>query len=122
MPKLKKAVKKKWVEALRSGKYPQARDRLAKPDGYCCLGVLCEVAIESGLAVEVEDDHGYKRYDRAAMTLPDSVAQWAFLKSDRPTFGDVKVKNMAGQKEFLSNINDDGIPFDEIANRIERSL
>jgi hypothetical protein len=42
------AVKKRWVEALRSGKYKQGKEALArrKPHGkteYCCLGVLCDV-------------------------------------------------------------------------------
>jgi hypothetical protein len=41
-------VKKAWVKALRSGKYAQGKNTLArrKPHGktqYCCLGVLCDV-------------------------------------------------------------------------------
>lgn len=39
------AIKQKWVTALRSGDYLQARGALRKgKDGYCCLGVLCRVA------------------------------------------------------------------------------
>jgi len=38
-----KEVKQKWVDALRSGKYKQGQGYLRTPDGYCCLGVLCEV-------------------------------------------------------------------------------
>lgn len=39
----------KWVDALRSGKYPMGYGRLAPRDdegneSYCCLGVACEVA------------------------------------------------------------------------------
>lgn len=34
----------KWVAALRSGKYAQSRYALRSTDGYCCLGVACEVA------------------------------------------------------------------------------
>lgn len=41
------ALKAEWVEALRSGKYVQGRQRLKRVMGggttYCCLGVLCEV-------------------------------------------------------------------------------
>jgi hypothetical protein len=43
--KLKQAAKKKWVEALRSGKYPQGQGDLRIDDqdnanfSYCCLGV-----------------------------------------------------------------------------------
>ena len=33
-----------WADALESGKYPQCRGKLHDPDGYCCLGVLVELA------------------------------------------------------------------------------
>lgn len=36
-------LKAKWVEALRSGRYSQTRGALRDEDGYCCLGVLCDV-------------------------------------------------------------------------------
>ena len=37
---------KKWIEALRSGKYKQGRDRLQSDvNSYCCLGVACIVLI-----------------------------------------------------------------------------
>lgn len=39
-----KAVIKKWLAALRSGKYKKGTDKLYKPynETYCCLGVLQE--------------------------------------------------------------------------------
>lgn len=37
-------LKAKWVKALRSGKYAQAEGQLRRNGGYCCLGVLCEIA------------------------------------------------------------------------------
>jgi hypothetical protein len=37
-------LKRKWVEALRSGNYHQTTGALHRAGGgYCCLGVLCEV-------------------------------------------------------------------------------
>lgn len=30
------------LEALRSGRFKQARERLRTPEGYCCLGVMAE--------------------------------------------------------------------------------
>jgi hypothetical protein len=36
-------LKAKWVTALRSGKYKQARNELSTPKGYCCLGVLARI-------------------------------------------------------------------------------
>lgn len=38
-------LKAKWIDALRSGEYKQARATLRDNSGaYCCLGVLCKVA------------------------------------------------------------------------------
>jgi hypothetical protein len=38
-------LKAKWIAALRSGNYTQARETLRSDDrGYCCLGVLLEVS------------------------------------------------------------------------------
>lgn len=42
--KIDPELKRKWVEALRSGKYPQGYTRLKTGDGrYCCLGLLTEL-------------------------------------------------------------------------------
>ena len=38
-----KELKAKWIKALRSGKYKQARSALVSDRGYCCLGVLSRV-------------------------------------------------------------------------------
>ena len=49
---MNKEIKTKWVAALRSGKYKQTQGALRRPkpssscdrpEGYCCLGVLCKV-------------------------------------------------------------------------------
>jgi hypothetical protein len=52
--KLPASFKKKWVKALRSGKYKQGTDALRSvtpEEGtrYCCLGVACHVAGASGI-------------------------------------------------------------------------
>lgn len=39
-----KKLKAKWIKALRSGKYQQAREMLVGGHGaYCCLGVLSRI-------------------------------------------------------------------------------
>lgn len=44
-----KALKKRWVEALRSGKYDQGIGCLRTPRGaFCCLGVLADILDPSG--------------------------------------------------------------------------
>jgi hypothetical protein len=37
-------LKARWLQALRSGEYVQDSGSLRTSNGYCCLGVLCEVA------------------------------------------------------------------------------
>jgi hypothetical protein len=37
-------LKAKWLEALRSGRYAQTREYLRQDGGFCCLGVLCDIA------------------------------------------------------------------------------
>lgn len=36
-------IKKKWIEALRSGKYKQGKTLLRSANKFCCLGVLCDI-------------------------------------------------------------------------------
>ncbi len=44
---MKKAVKKRWIKALRSGEYKQTKCLLHKVDGsMCCLGVLCDIELD----------------------------------------------------------------------------
>lgn len=41
---MKKALKAKWVAALRSGKFKQGEGQLRLNGKHCCLGVLCEIS------------------------------------------------------------------------------
>ena len=43
-------IKQKWIKRLRSDKYEQGEGKLKSNDKYCCLGVLCEIAVEEGIA------------------------------------------------------------------------
>lgn len=43
---MKKAIKARWIKALRSGRYRQGEGGLRIDDGkpeYCCLGVLAQI-------------------------------------------------------------------------------
>lgn len=89
-------LKKRWVEALRSGRYPQGKGLLRDVNGnYCCLGVLEEIR--------------EKNIDPFA-TMPDQHDLVANVGLEW---------NMAVS---LAEQNDDGIPFDEIADSIEYNV
>jgi hypothetical protein len=36
-------IKARWVAALRSGEYQQTTGNLRTENGFCCLGVLCDL-------------------------------------------------------------------------------
>ena len=120
-------IKVQWVAALRSGKYRQGAGVLhrRKPAGdeYCCLGVLCELAVRAGVA-NVEparydgDSFVYGAGDRYSSTyLPLVVREWAGL-ADRPDARNPLVKG----HHTLADLNDNLSTFREIANLIEEKL
>lgn len=114
-------IKAKWVEALRSGKYAQGMRCLrdASTDTYCCLGVLCEIAVEEGVIDEpvfspVCDAYSYGDPDRRdAYLLPPAVFRWSGLGCPSPVLDN---------NEPLSGLNDNGVSFEHIADRIEAEL
>ena len=114
-----KRVKEMWVKALRSGEYEQTQERLCNKNGYCCLGVLCDLhAKETGQAWDSYPE-GYE-YVGESGVLPDVVAVWAGLGDEdwmKEDSNDPKVNGVC-----LSKRNDDGMGFAEIADLIERHL
>lgn len=96
---MKYNVMKKWVKALRSGKYKQGTDYLKNDGKYCCLGVLCAITNSKNYTTET--------------TLPKSVMEKTGMKSDR---GNIS------SKYYLSNLNDTYYySFKKIANVIEKN-
>lgn len=87
---MKTEVKKLWLDALRSGEYTQTTGELKNSEGYCCLGVLCDIAVKNGVITEIEDGYLSQRdvadsnYIENA-TLPIEVMYWAELDSVNPT-------------------------------------
>lgn len=67
---MKPEVKKKWVEALRSGKYQQGGGALRLGDRYCCLGVLAE---ELGILEPWDLEDGSYACEGDRMGVPDTV-------------------------------------------------
>lgn len=51
----------KWLEALRSGKYEQGHYDLRRKNGYCCLGVLCDI-IDPSAWNKVSESEKYTTY------------------------------------------------------------
>lgn len=122
-------VRQKWVEALRSGDYEQTVGYLhiGKPDsnhepaGYCCLGVLCELAVKSGVKIDVYEkstaEGSIFSYSGHSQDLPVEVKTWAGLDDAMPYVqveSDGYLDNLS-----LADENDTGRTFGEIADLIE---
>ena len=107
-------VKQKWIDALRSGEYKQGYGQLCQPNTvrFCCLGVLCELAIKDGLDVEKRKGETKTFYDGDIAILPRKVMDWAGLENLDPLVNGVRV----------SRLNDAGSTFPELANLIEKEL
>lgn len=63
---MKPGLLKRWLDALRSGKYAQTRGHLRDKNGFCCLGVLCDV---SGVGVWREGYRGEFNLDGGTTSL-----------------------------------------------------
>lgn len=118
-------AKQLWIEALRSGEYPQDSGALRTQDGYCCLGVLCEVALKEGV-IKPEDVKPNKADDDELwsygpgiaddITLPEAVQNWAEI-DEAGTRSDCVVTDVEGSN--LALLNDRGESFEDIAKVIE---
>ena len=118
-------IKERWLKALRSGEYKQGTGWLQMDGKYCCLGVLCAiVADEIDLPVEERTDvtnativtYG-RPNDKTDTDLPNKVVEYVGLGSSDPV-----VEVATDYKRTLSNLNDNGMTFLEIADIIEREL
>lgn len=125
-------VKEAWVNALRSGKYEQGSERLRGVDGFCCLGVLCDIyAQEHNTEWEFRGNEetnlqpmDYWYYEGESEFLPESVMDWAELKTNNPSL-QVDVddgEDSWNYNDDVSNLNDSGYTFSQIADLIQAQL
>lgn len=144
-------VKKKWLEALRSGQYRQAQEALRvdsiSPDGegcissFCCLGVLCDLYAKEQpqyarwnaeeFCYTQEEENFDDRLDTVTTILvekcetamlPRTVRAWADIETGEARVPK-EVKTPSGYMTWtLAGANDAGLTFEQIANIIEEQL
>lgn len=120
---MKETVKKLWVEKLRDPETKQAFGRLRDGDCFCVLGVLCELAVENGIAKREdysEEGHGWVYEDKTGMSanLPtDAIVDWAGLDFQRMQL------NYEGSINAITYLNDvEQLSFPHFADLIEQQL
>jgi hypothetical protein len=105
---MNKTLKKVWVKALRSGEYKQIEERLHSDEGYCCLGVLCDL---------VKDRvHGKFKMDDSYSNAYEFLGEKHKLPNEVKEIARITKKGM----DKLISLNDSGNDFKTIANYIER--
>lgn len=111
-----------WADALRSGEYKQGQGHLANEtsDKFCCLGVLCELAVKANVIPKYDPEgtwHPYPQYgnERTVAVLPLKVAEWVNLRDDQ---GDLDECPVYGGTA-LTIANDQGMTFGRIADLID---
>lgn len=118
--KLERNFKRRWVAALRSGKYKQTIWLLfdSENNGFCCLGVMCAL-------------RGAKLDELDQVGLPGELPNFNELfniDSEHTEFfseagGRAWQVPYCGEMVYLSELNDDQrLSFKQIANIIERSV
>jgi hypothetical protein len=145
--RLKPEIKEMWLKALRSGEYTQGQGHLHRIDEtpseevhtFCCLGVLCDLAVKNGVAVQTTKllrhdgatEFKVEVYGGRPTMPPTSVVQWAFdtaflarhpnsyeqynVPVLNPTYDD-------GMNQTLESLNDQGYSFEAIADLIEKHM
>jgi hypothetical protein len=103
MKKLPEKFKLKWIKALRSGKFKQAKGVLRRGEGYCCLGVAC-------VAADIKD------VPRSPVI---SLIGEKFENVPNVIRGGCSTNYVV---ERLVEMNDSGVSFSEIADWIEKRL
>lgn len=124
---MKEKVKNLWVEALRSGKYKQGKLALKTEDGYCCLGVLCDIYAKT------QKKKGFSKipsgsiydfgHDKRETDLPIDVKKWAQIsdKRIRISISNDQIEERTPQS-YLMFLNDfEKKSFDQIATFIEKN-
>lgn len=140
---MKTEVKEKWITALRSGEFEQSIGMLQRTEaqdphfrnqklktGFCCLGVLCEIAVREAVIPTPRQDAAEGSYFYGAgdnwnsCALPPEVTEWAELSSSDPVVRVTGAPAVAGRGSMeLSEVNDVlRYSFDEIADLIEAQL
>lgn len=121
-------IKTKWTTRLRSKQDVQGREYLRSADNkLCCLGVLCEIAVEEGVIpaphIKSPEYLGRAMYWYGSGTdthivLPRAVQEWAGLLDSDP----MALPELGDENGTLGMINDGGATFDEIADIIDEKL
>jgi hypothetical protein len=112
--KLPPDLKKEWLAALRSGRYPQGRGRLLRDGAYCCMGVLAVIAGYDLSVLRGQED-------LSAISCP-LLGDWGRGPEDG-NFFPTDSESWTTTQRYLAGLNDGARKsFHEIADWVEENL
>ena len=110
-------ARREWIDALRSGKYPQGKNFLHVQNRWCCLGVACDLfAARLGIKrrmvgpTEIFDEGAFEEIE----LLPRPIVRLLGLVDNQGSHHRDGVDS-----HTLISLNDDGLSFPEIADALE---
>jgi hypothetical protein len=125
-------IRARWTAVLRSGDCAQGVGKLNYIDDkdgirkQCCLGVLCDLAVEDGIIEATQPDwEVLYGPNEETLVLPEEVVRWAGLSSEDPELrefrpGDRSPRVKTQMAMTCSVANDtEGLTFAEIADLID---
>ena len=113
---MNQAIKDRWIKALNSEEYKQTRGTLHNNQGFCCLGVLCDLYIQEHQEVKWVLKNDRFKLMRESGVLPTEVKEWACLEEANP------IIDLGNYRASLAELNDAGRNFKEIADVIKEHL
>jgi hypothetical protein len=128
------------ADALESGNFPQAKGALRTEDGFCCLGVACELYRQAtGMGQWAYPHYSVDMVPRRyifnlngyehANYLPPQVADWYGLTEGNPVLPiDIEVWQAFARQHpeavtglcWAATLNDEGMSFTDIAQGFRR--
>ena len=131
-------IKARWTAWLRANADKQSVGKLSRTFsavedrlvGFCCLGGLCELAVQDGVIVSMVLGGDMVRYvnyganaDWSGDVLPEAVAAWAGLESCDPEVRVTVPPDGQTGLHSLTALNDDyRFNFNQIADLIDEQL
>lgn len=119
-----------WIPALRSGEYNQTQTRLHDENGYCCLGVACDLVGVTWVPTTYDDSiFSYADIDDNNEYFEAAVLGPSIRNSINIEEGGIELppgsrytwRGMWSNMTFipLSSLNDNGASFTEIADALQ---
>jgi hypothetical protein len=114
-----------WIEALKSGKYIQVKGALRVPEGFCCLGVACDLVKTDTLrwtdGTGCNQLFGINGIELQSAHLPRAVSRLYGLEPWGVSILATGSRGKTTQVD-LARLNDEGVTFAEIASILEKAI